>query len=117
MKLNYKAFCFSCKAGEQNIPAQWHITGHVGLKPFRGYVCGGGANLNGLKDYINIKLSSQAELLINKINHDLDLSSNLMSDFYICYGMIRHHIEGIPSEVLPSQNKSKGILSTILSIF
>jgi cell division protein FtsA len=81
------------------------------------YLSGGGANLNGLKDYINIKLSSQAELLINKINHDLDLSSNLMSDFYICYGMIRHHIEGIPSEVLPSQNKSKGILSTILSIF
>ena len=40
MKLNYKAFCFSCKAGEQDIPAQWHITGHDGLKPFRGYVCG-----------------------------------------------------------------------------
>jgi len=41
MKLNYKAYCFSCKSGEQeNIPAQWYITGHNGDKPFRGYVCG-----------------------------------------------------------------------------
>jgi hypothetical protein len=41
MKLNYRAFCFSCKQGEQeNIPAQWYISGHNGDKPFRGYVCG-----------------------------------------------------------------------------
>jgi hypothetical protein len=41
MKLNYKAFCFSCKQGEQaSIPAQWYLTGHDGNKPFHGYVCG-----------------------------------------------------------------------------
>lgn len=39
-KLNYKTVCFSCKQGEQdNIPAQWYVTGHDGNKPFNGYVC------------------------------------------------------------------------------
>lgn len=37
--LNYKATCFHCKRGENNVPATHFVTGHNGNAPFKGYVC------------------------------------------------------------------------------
>jgi len=37
--LNYKATCFHCKRGEQDVFATHFVTGHNGKSPFSGYVC------------------------------------------------------------------------------
>lgn len=41
MKLNYKALCSSCRAGEHTSPADAFVTGYdqFNQRPFRGYLC------------------------------------------------------------------------------
>ena len=41
MKLNYKALCSSCRAGEHKSPADAFVTGYdqFNQRPFRGYLC------------------------------------------------------------------------------
>jgi hypothetical protein len=43
MKINYKAKCSSCRAGEQNVPADYYVEGKYVFRdkpaPFRGYLC------------------------------------------------------------------------------
>jgi len=41
MKLNYKALCSSCRAGENKVFADAFVTGYdqINQRPFRGYLC------------------------------------------------------------------------------
>lgn len=66
MKLNYKALCSSCRAGEHSAPADAFVTGYdqFNQRPFRGYLC---------DDHLDVVLHDGQ--LVNEKTYDISLDA------------------------------------------